>query len=122
MRATSHELPGPRLPLFLLSIFDFRFSIFSFLFLSGLRYAFVPMKRFLLAAFSLLLSVAITLASILLLLRATLIIERMQSPFLRGLSVVGAVLLGVALLVGSVYLSTHVAVRLFAKNTTDANP
>ena len=82
----------------------------------------LTMKRFLLAALSLLLSVAITLASILLLLRATLIIERMQSPFLRGLSVVGAVLLGVALLVGSVYLSTHVAVRLFAKNTTDANP
>jgi len=71
------------------------------------------MKRLLAAAFSMLVGVVATLAAVLVLLRATLYIEKMSSPLLEALAILATLFLGVVLLVGSTYLSTRLAVRLF---------
>ena len=73
-----------------------------------------PMKRFLAALLTALLVVVMTLASVFVLVGASLAVAKMNSPLLRAVAVAAELVLGVLLLVGTVYLGTHVAVRIFA--------
>jgi nitrate reductase gamma subunit len=60
-----------------------------------------------------LLCVAMTLFAMLVLVRATLAVAQMTNPLLRALAVLAELVLGVVLLVGTVYLATRLAVRIF---------
>jgi hypothetical protein len=73
------------------------------------------MLRRLLTVVTPLLGAAFTLASVFLLLWVTLRIELMESPALRTLAILGALIGGIFLLVGSVYVCTRLAVLLFAE-------
>ncbi len=75
------------------------------------------MKRLLAAVLTTLLIVAMTLGAMLVLVRATLEVAQMSNPLLRALAVVAELVLGVVLLVGTVYLATHLAVRIFGEKT-----
>jgi len=75
------------------------------------------MKRLLAAVLTTLLIVAMTLGAMLVLVRATLEVAQMSNPLLRALAVVAELVLGVVLLVGTVYLATHLAVRIFGERT-----
>jgi len=69
------------------------------------------------AVLTALLVVAMTLGAMLVLVRATLAVAQMSNPLLRALAVVAELVLGVVLLVGTVYLATHLAVRIFGGGT-----
>ena len=75
------------------------------------------MKQLLAAVLTTLLIVAMTLGAMLVLVRATLEVAQMSNPVLRALAVVAELVLGVVLLVGTVYLATHLAVRIFGERT-----
>ena len=66
------------------------------------------------AVSALLLGVALTLASVFLLLHMTLRAELMEDALPRTFAMLGALVAGVLLLMGSVYISTRIAVFLFA--------
>jgi hypothetical protein len=70
------------------------------------------MKRILAAAVAIVAGVAMALAAVSLVLFATLRIERMNSPLTRAVALAAALILGVFLLVGSIYLATRFAVWL----------
>jgi hypothetical protein len=63
------------------------------------------------------LAVGLTLAAMFVLVSATLSIAQMTSPMVRALAVAAELVLGVILLVGTVYLTTHLAVRIFGDDT-----
>lgn len=75
------------------------------------------MLRKTLAVIAPLLGVALTLASVFLLLRMTVEAELMEEPIPRNLAILGTLVAGVFLLVGSVYVSTRMAVLLFARKS-----
>ena len=72
------------------------------------------MKTILAAALTTLLICAMTLGAMFILIRATLYLTALESPLLRGLAFAAELLLGVILLLGTVWLATHLAVRIFA--------
>lgn len=78
------------------------------------------MKKMLAAVITALLTVAMTLAAVFVLVGATLTVAQMSSPFLRAVAVVAELILGVLLLVGTVYLATRVAVHIFGSGPTKA--
>ena len=78
------------------------------------------MKRMLLAVLMTLLAVAMTLAAILVLVQATLSIAQMTHPLFRALAVTAELVLGVMLLVGTVFLTTRLAVRIFGHGPPQA--
>ena len=61
-----------------------------------------------------LLIVALTLSAMIILVRATLWVTAIESPLQRGVAIGAELLLGVALLLGTVWLATHLAVRIYA--------
>lgn len=63
------------------------------------------------------LAIGLTLAAMFVLVSATLSIAQMTSPVVRALAVAAELVLGVILLVGTVYVSTHLAVRIFGDDT-----
>jgi len=63
------------------------------------------------------LAVGLTLTAMFVLVRATLSIAQMTSPVVRALAVAAELVLGVILLVGTVYITTHLAVRIFGDDT-----
>ncbi len=71
------------------------------------------MRKLLAAALIALLAVAMTLVAVLALVQATLTVAQIDSPMLRALAVTAELVLGVLLLVGTVYLATRLAVRIF---------
>jgi hypothetical protein len=71
------------------------------------------MKRILAAVLTAMLGVGMTLVAMLVLVRATLTVARMSNPLLWALAVVAELVLGVVLLVGTVYMTTRLAVRIF---------
>jgi len=73
------------------------------------------MVQKLLAVVAPLLGVALTLASAFLLLRMTMQTELMENPLQRNLAILGTLVAGVLLLVGSVYISTRLTVLLFSR-------
>ena len=57
---------------------------------------------------------AMTLAAMFTLVEATLRVTTLESPLQRALAISAEIVLGVILLLGTVWLATHLAVRIFA--------
>jgi hypothetical protein len=72
------------------------------------------MKMILASAFTVILIVAMTLAAMFTLVRATVYVTSLESPLERGIAIGAELLLGVILLLGTVWLATHLAVRIFS--------
>ena len=72
------------------------------------------MKRIIASIVTTILIVAITLASMFTLVRATVYVTSIPSPLQRAVAIVAELFLGVVLLLGTVWLATHLAVRIFA--------
>jgi hypothetical protein len=60
--------------------------------------------------------VAMTLGAMFILVQATDYVTSLESPLQRTVAIGAELLLGVVLLLGTVWLATHLAVRIFAKN------
>ena len=80
------------------------------------------MARKLLAVVAPLLGVALTLASEFLLMRMTAQSELMEDPLQRNLAILGTLVAGVLLLVGSVYICTRLAALLFSREAPAEKP
>jgi hypothetical protein len=72
------------------------------------------MKHVLLSFLTTLLIVAMTLSAMVILVRATLYVTSIDSPLPRAVAIGAELLLGVVLLMGTVWLATHLAVIIFA--------
>ena len=71
------------------------------------------MKRILASILTTILIVAMTLAAMFTLVRATVYVTSIESPLHRAGAIAAELLLGVVLLLGTVWLATHLAVRIF---------
>ena len=71
------------------------------------------MKMIIASILTTILIVAMTLGAMFVLVRATLYVTSLQSPLQRALAIGAELLLGVVLLLGTVWLATHLAVRIF---------
>ena len=71
------------------------------------------MKRIFLSVLTAILIVAMTLAAMFTLVRTTIYVTSIPSPLQRAVAIVAELLLGVVLLLGTVWLATHLAVRIF---------
>jgi len=80
------------------------------------------MVQKLLAVVAPLLGVALTLASAFLLLGMTVQTELLEDPLQRNLAILGTLVAGVLLLVGSVYISTRLTVLLFSRKVPAEKP
>jgi cation transporter-like permease len=72
------------------------------------------MKQVLLSIMTTAIVVAMTLSAMVILVRATLYVTAIESPLQRAGAIAAELLLGVVLLVGTVWLATHLAVLIFA--------
>src|ERR1700751_3563589 len=72
------------------------------------------MKTIFASALTVVLIVAMTLAAMFTLVRATVYVTSMPSPLQRGVAIAAELLLGVVLLLGTVWLATHLAVSIFS--------
>jgi len=61
-----------------------------------------------------------TLGAMFILVRATDYVTSLDSPLQRLAAIAAELVLGVVLLLGTVWLATHLAVRIFAKNELEA--
>ena len=73
------------------------------------------MKKALASALAVLLIVAMTLGAMYILVSATLMVTSLSSPVARAVAVAAELVLGVVLLLGTVWLATHLAVRIFGR-------
>jgi hypothetical protein len=80
------------------------------------------MKMFLASVFTTFLTIALTLAAMFTLVRATVFVTSIESPLPRAAAIAAEMLLGVVLLLGTVWLATHLAVRIFGKNQPSPSP
>jgi hypothetical protein len=71
------------------------------------------MKRIVASILTTILIVAMTLAAIFTLVRTTVYVTSIASPLQRAAAIAAELLLGVVLLLGTVWLATHLAVRIF---------
>lgn len=71
------------------------------------------MKRILASVLTTILIVSMTLAAMFTLVRTTVFVTSIQSTAQRALAIAAELLLGVVLLLGTVWLATHLAVRIF---------
>lgn len=70
-----------------------------------------------------LLIVAMTLAAMVLLVRATVYVTSLDSPLHRAAAMAAELVLGIVLLLGTTWLATHLAVRIFeTKEPPSMNP
>jgi len=72
------------------------------------------MKMILASVLTTILIVAMTLGAMFILVQATLYVTSVESPLQRAFAIGAELLLGVVLLLGTVWLATHLAVRIFA--------
>jgi hypothetical protein len=72
------------------------------------------MKRILASIVTTILIVAMTLGAMFTLVRATVFVTSIPSPLQRAIAIAAELLLGVVLLLGTVWLATHLAVRIFS--------
>jgi hypothetical protein len=72
------------------------------------------MKHVIAAVLMVLLIVAMTLSAMAILVRATVYVTEIEQPLARAGAVAAELLLGVVLLLGTVWLATHLAVLIFA--------
>jgi hypothetical protein len=79
------------------------------------------MKHVLLSFLTTLLIVAMTLSAMVILVRATLYVTSIESPLQRAGAIGAELLLGVVLLLGTVWLATHLAVLIFAPKQDSAD-
>ena len=63
--------------------------------------------------FTTVLTIAMTLAAMFVLVDATLKVTAIQEPVQRALAIGAELILGIVLLLGTVWLATHLAVRIF---------
>jgi hypothetical protein len=78
------------------------------------------MKMILASILTTILIVAMTLGAMFILVQATLYVTALQSPLQRAFAVGAELFLGVVLLLGTVWLATHLAVRIFASKEPPA--
>jgi hypothetical protein len=71
------------------------------------------MKRILASILTTALILTMTLAAMFTLVRATVYVTSIESPLQRAIAIAAELLLGVVLLLGTVWLATHLAVRIF---------
>jgi heme/copper-type cytochrome/quinol oxidase subunit 3 len=71
------------------------------------------MKMILASALTTILIVAMTLGAMYILVQATEYVTALESPLQRTGAMAAEILLGVVLLLGTVWLATHLAVRIF---------
>jgi hypothetical protein len=76
------------------------------------------MKMILASIFTTVLIVAMSLGAMFILVQATLYVTAIASPVQRTVAIVAELLLGVVLLLGTVWMATHLAVRIFGKKGT----
>jgi hypothetical protein len=74
----------------------------------------VSMKKILASILTTILIVAMTLAAMFILLQATIFVTAVRSPLERAGAIAVELLLGVILLLGTVWMATHLAVRIFS--------
>ena len=82
------------------------------------------MKQIILSILTTLMIVATTLSAMVILVRATLYVTSIESPLPRAGAILAEILLGVVLLLGTVWLATHAAVLIFApkRDAPDGGP
>jgi hypothetical protein len=81
------------------------------------------MKTVLASIVTTVLIVAMTLSAMFILVEATVRVTSIASPLQRALAVCAEMVLGVVLLLGTVWMATHLAVRIFApKKPTPGGP
>jgi hypothetical protein len=78
------------------------------------------MKMILASVLTTVLIVAMTLGAMFVLVQATDYVTSLESPLQRAMAIGAELLLGVILLLGTVWLATHLAVRIFAKKESSA--
>ena len=74
------------------------------------------MKMILASILTTILIVVMTLGAMFTLVRATAFVYTLDSPIDRALAIAAELVLGVVLLLGTVWLATHWAVRIFGKH------
>jgi hypothetical protein len=79
------------------------------------------MKHVLLSILTAILIVAMTLSAMVILVRATEYVTAIQSPLPRAGAIASEILLGVVLLLGTVWLATHLAVLIFAPKPSSSD-
>jgi hypothetical protein len=79
------------------------------------------MKMIFASIFTVILTIIMTLAAMFTLVRATLYINSIGSPLQRAVAVVAELFLGVILLLGTTWLATHLAVRIFRHEADSAS-
>ena len=79
------------------------------------------MKHVFLSILTTLLVVAMTLSAMVILVRATLYVTAIGSPLSRAGAIAAEILLGVTLLLGTVWLATHLAVLIFAPKSSSSD-
>jgi uncharacterized PurR-regulated membrane protein YhhQ (DUF165 family) len=75
--------------------------------------------RIVLSILTALLIIAMTLVAMFTLVQATIDIAQLENPLIRAIAVGAELVLGIVLLLGTVYLATHLAVRIYG---TEAAP
>lgn len=78
------------------------------------------MKMIVASVLTTVLIVAMTLGAMFILVEATDYVTSLDSPLQRIAAVGAELVLGVVLLLGTVWLATHLAVRIFGKNEPDS--
>jgi uncharacterized PurR-regulated membrane protein YhhQ (DUF165 family) len=76
------------------------------------------MKMILASIFTTVLIVAMSLGAMFILVQTTVYVTAIVSPVQRAAAVGAELLLGVVLLLGTVWMATHLAVRIFGKKET----
>jgi hypothetical protein len=79
------------------------------------------MKMIISSILTTILIVAMTLGAMFILVQATDYVTSLVSPLQRAVAIGAELLLGVVLLLGTVWLATHLAVRIFARNEPSSN-
>ena len=79
------------------------------------------MKRVIASILTTILIVAMTLAAMFTLVRATAYVTAIVPPLQRAVAVAAELLLGVVLLLGTVWLATHLAVRIFGVKSSSTS-
>lgn len=74
------------------------------------------MKIILASVLTTVLIVVMTLGAMFVLVEATLYVTSLASPLQRATAICAELVLGVVLLLGTMWLATHLAVRIFSKN------
>ncbi len=69
-----------------------------------------------------LLSIAMTLAAMYVLVRTTLVVTQIPGALARAIAVGAELVLGVVFLVGTMWLTTHLAVRIFGAGASSSLP